>query len=384
MIDTITLRLDETQFSVREYSAFSPDCSNFFHAPYARMGSRGYIDAYQNSTRKEQEAGIYKPQLTLRKRWQKGAPHIYLYVQFSAPKLLFHNNFDELQRGDYDSIIDELHQKLFDMFINTTRKDIETAQVVKIHYSKNIVLPEYVIPPMITNEIRKVDFDLRYDLDEKSFKNAGHSIRFHSNEFEVIFYDKKKDLERSRISDKRSVEKDNAIQMSLFEPISKIKPFDVLRMEVRLNTLQRIKREFNVPKDSDILLKELFTEEKCTQVLSKYWDDILESYKFLTCSIDDLERYFARFMINNPNTRLTNMLAAHSFIYSLKTMGTKKFRRFLEVRYSKRSWYGLKRTMARYNLYGDLPSYFDAVTKALSDYKPLHLADHIGLDAKTG
>ncbi len=70
MIDTITIRLEESQFRILDHNKFSPNTYNFFYPPYSKMGGRGYIDAYQNPKKSELKEGIYKPQLTLRKRWQ--------------------------------------------------------------------------------------------------------------------------------------------------------------------------------------------------------------------------------------------------------------------------------------------------------------------------
>lgn len=375
MIDTITLRLNETQFKINDHTQFSPDCHDFFYPPYARMGSRGYLDAYQNPTRAELQKGNYKPQLTVRKRMQRNGFPIFLYIQFSAPKLLYGNNFDELTNKDLYAIVDELRQKLFEMSVIVKQETLLKAAVVKIHYSKNIVLPEFVIPHLVTSEIRKVDFDLRYDLAEKDYRNAGHSVRFHSNEFELIFYDKKKDLERAKISDKRAVEKDSAIQLGLFDSLHTKNPFEVLRMEVRLNTYQKIASELKMEKE-DMTLINLFSIHKSSQVLSKYWNEIITSYKLLKCDISDKERFFARFMVHNPNARLTNALAAYACIETIKEMGTRKFRRLVETRYSRRAWYGLKDSMNKYELYGKIPKHFEAVTQALDEYTPLRLSDY--------
>jgi len=375
MIDTITLRLDESQFKILDHDKFSPNTCNFYHPPYARMGSSGYLNAYQNPKKKELLAGIYKPQLTLRKRWQEHSPMISLNVQFSAPKMLYQNNFDELSDSDLDKILTELRSKLFDMGVALRMNDLGNAKVIKIHYSKNIVLPEYVIPHMVISEVKKVDISMHYDLAEKDYRNEGHSIRFHTNEFELIIYDKKKDLQKSKKSDKKSIEKDNSIQLNLFDKLIMKKPFEILRIEARLNKSNRIKNELGISKEHHTL-NTLFSSKTSINLLSNYWKNILKCYQIMSYEIENKEKFLASFMINNPEAKLTNALTVYSIIEFSKEMGIRKFRNLIEKKYTRRTWYSLKKTINKYDVQGKLPNHFDAITKTLNTYQPLSLADY--------
>lgn len=375
MIDTITLRLNESQFKILDHDKFSPSTYNFFHPPYVRMGSRGYIDAYQNPTKSELKEGIYKPQLTLRKRWHNDEPLIVLYIQFSAPKILFGNNFDELIDSDLDKILSELSSKLMDMGVGLRIKDLNEAKVTKIHYSKNIVLPDYVIPYMVIDEVRKIDFNVHQELTERDYRNSGHSIRFHANDFELIFYDKKKDLQKSMNSDKKSIEKDNAIQLSLFDKIKRKKPFEVLRIEARLNTSNRIKNELGLSK-KDHTLKSLFSSQLSTRLLRRYWKNLNNSYRLLSCDMEDKEKFLASFIINNPDAKLSNALSTYALLEFINHMGISKFRNLIDKKFSRRTWYSLKASLDKYKMDRKLPDHFDAVTNALKNYKPLLLDDY--------
>jgi len=375
MIDTITIRLTESEFKILQHDKFSPDTYNFFYPPYSKMGSRGYIDSYQNPTKTELKQGIYKPQLTLRKRNQTPEPLIYLYIQFSAPKVLYGNNFDELENSDLDEILSRLIVSLRNMGVMLRIKDLKDAKVTKIHYSKNIVLPEYIIPSMVIGEIKKVDFNLHNELTERDYRNAGQSIRFHTNNYELIIYDKKKDLQKSMHSDKRSIEKGNSIQLKLFDNIKKKKQFEVLRIESRLNNANWIKKELGISKQNQTL-KTLFNSELSCKLLNKSWKNILNRYSLLRCEIDDKEMFLASFMINNPEVRLTNALATYGFLELVNKMGIGKFRNLVENKYSNRTWYTLKKTIDTYNLSGNLPNHFEAISTILKNYKPLLLKDY--------
>ncbi len=375
MIDTITLRLDESQFRIFDHDKFSPSTYHFFNSPYTRMGSKVWLSANQNPTKKESLEGIYKPQLTLSKIFHENKPRIFLYIQFSAPKILFGNNFDELKDSDLDEIILKLSSALLSMGVSLRMNEFENAKVTKIHYSKNIVLPEYTIPHMVISEVRKVDLNMHHDLTEKDYRNGGHSIRFHTNEFELIIYDKKKDLQKSKKSDKKSIEKDNAIQLNLFDTLKKKKPFEVLRIEARLNSSNKIKSELGISKEQHTLYK-LFNSKTSVTLLSNYWKNIIKCYQIMSYEIENKEKFLANFMINNPEAKLTNALTVYSIIEFSKEMGIRKFRNLVEKKYTRRTWYGLKKSINKYNINGKLPNHFDAITKTLDTYQPLRLEDY--------
>ncbi len=375
MIDTITLRLDESEFRITDHNKFSPCTYNFYYPPYTRMGSRGYLDAYQNPTRKELLVGKYKPQLTLRKKWQGNAPAIYLYIQFSAPKMLYGNNFDEISDLDLDNIIMELNSLLNEMGVRLRLFDLRFAKVTKIHYSKNILLPEYVISSMVIGEVKKSNISLFYDISEKDYRNEGHSFRFHTNEFELILYDKIKDLQKSSKSDRKSIEKDNAIQLNLFDNIPIQKPFDVLRIELRLNTPDKIYRETRIDKKSQTLEK-MFNSEISINLLSNCWGNIIKNYHLISCDIEDKENFLAGFLINNPDIKLTNALAVYSALEFFKDIGARKFRNLIEARYTRDTWYALNRRIRNYNMKSSLPNYLQAITNYLEYYEPLRLESY--------
>ena len=369
MIDTITIRLAAPQFRITDHYKFSPDTHNFFYPPYAKMGGRAYLDSYQNPTRSELKEGEYKPQLTVRKRWQDSEPLIFLYVQFSAPKILFGNNFDELKDTDLDEVINVLNSRPSDMGVITSKTELLKAKVVKIHYSKNIVLPDYIIPSMLIGEVRKVDFNLHRELTERDYRNSGQSLRFHVKDFELILYDKKKDMQKS-------IDKDNTLQLELFEKIQRKRPFEVLRIEIRLNSTNRIKDEVGIPK-KDHTLERLFDTQISIKVLQRYWTQLNKGYKSLNYDIQDKEKFLASFLVNNPEARISNAFTTYAMLEFLQDIGTSKLRNLIDTKFSKRTWFNLKANLNKYKLNGELPDYFNAISDSLKKYTPLNLKDHL-------
>lgn len=148
MIDTIVLTLDENSFEIVEHDKFSPSTEGlYFRSSYYRLGGRANLTCVQNPTSTELRNGIYKPRLTVTKRIDKHHQfQITLKIEFSIPKLLYGNNFDELEDDDFTLVISKLKQSLRDMGVIVSEPVLINAQVSAIHFSKNIPLVDYPTP----------------------------------------------------------------------------------------------------------------------------------------------------------------------------------------------------------------------------------------------
>ena len=105
------------------------------------------------------------------------------------------------------------------------------------------------------------------DVNQTDYRNEGHSYKWHCNSYEVVFYDKIKDLEKAKQSEKRAIEKDSALQLNLFPRFARRKKFEILRMEVRLNKRQKIKQLLQSLASNQISLLKAFlrppSQRKC-------------------------------------------------------------------------------------------------------------------------
>lgn len=241
MLDTIALTLDRHQFEVPEPDRFSPSAKGLLAAPYYPLGARGNFACAMNPTKSALAAGRYSPRLTLVKRKVRGGFALTLRIEFSAPKLLFGNNFDELTVRDFEPVLEALHRSVVAMGIRVGVDTLRGASVSTIHYSKNIAFTDHTTCSMVMSELELIDLDRRLDLSHTDYRNEGHAIRYHANSYEVTFYDKLKDLEKARYSEKRAIERDYGPQLHLFADRGAFpKELEVLRMEVRLGTRAKI------------------------------------------------------------------------------------------------------------------------------------------------
>ena len=82
------------------YNRWSPDITHYLKPPYVKFGGHKSVFATRTPTKDDKIAGIYLPRLKLIKAVRTGGYSVRLYVELSAPKVLFNNNFDELADGD--------------------------------------------------------------------------------------------------------------------------------------------------------------------------------------------------------------------------------------------------------------------------------------------
>ncbi len=203
------------------------------------------MTSMHNPTQKELRAGIYKPRLTLMPRITfDGTWDTLLKIELSLPKLLFGNNFDELSNKDFTALVDALACSLLGMGILVTPEALTEAPINGIHYAKNIPLTDGSTPYHFITKIKDANIKLSLDVNQTDYRNDGHCYKWHCNAYEVVFYDKIRDLEKAKISAKRAVEKESALQLNLLGTFKKRKKLEILRMEVRLNKRAKIAQLF--------------------------------------------------------------------------------------------------------------------------------------------
>lgn len=271
MIDTVVLSIPVTNTDMKTLEQFTPSAENIF------TSDRGFKHYKRNPTAIEKRLKKYIPILNLYRRIRRNEtqPEFDLQIQFSAPKLIYGNNFQEVSEYDFEEIVSELHIKLYLMGIHIDKDRIMNARVSAIDYSKNILLSKGLNSSMVLNQLYKsIDTNNLYDFTQVIFKNGGQTLHIHSNKFEFVMYDKVRELMQSKVSEKRSVDKQPYIQFSLLDEIALVDNY--FRLELRLNTTKVIKEKI---KDfaTDYVeviptFKSLFNRNLSQQILSNYWN----------------------------------------------------------------------------------------------------------------
>ncbi|MCR4330217.1 MAG: hypothetical protein NUV65_06770 [Candidatus Roizmanbacteria bacterium] len=367
MLDTIKLTLDKNMFHIADMKLFQKEKMN---------AARGFFTLVQNPTRTELENGIYKPRLTLSKRFNiSGRFEPTLSIELSLPKLLFGNNFDELVETDFPKIVEKLRLRLKSMGVLVFTQTLVNSPVSSIHYSKNIPLTDGTTPHYLIGKIKQANISLALDVNQTDYRNDGHSYKWHANSYEVAFYDKIKDIEMAKKSEKRAIEKDNSIQLNLFETFKERKRLEVMRMEVRLNKRQKIKQLFKtLGIQSVFTFKELFNSDIAKQVLIHYLDEI-ESKRLLLFDYKPTssKSLLADLIINNPNIGIRKTIQ----LYGLKQIfdsTTPRELRNMFSKYGQRNWYRLIAEAKAIKL-PTSQSPLKVVLEHLNKFEPLKLVD---------
>lgn len=377
MLDTIVLTLSSGMYYIKDPDMFEPS-ANLILGNNSSLGSRGYIPAKQNPTKNELKAGVYKPRLTLTNRYNytKRVREATLKIELSLPKLLYGNNFDELTQTDFEPVTEKLRKVLQTMGVMVFRTLLENAPVSAIHYSKNIPLTDGSTPHYIIGKIKEANIKMSLDVNQTDYRNEGYSYKWHSNSYEVAFYDKIKDLETAVKSEKRAIENNNAIQLGLFEPLQERKRLEVLRMEVRLNKRQKIKQLFTtLGITEDITYKNVFNTAVSQKVLLYYLDEVesnrLPLFDYKPANPKAL---LAELIVQNPKLKLKRIMQIYGLKQVFDTVNPRELRTMFSNQ-SQRSWYRLIAEAKAIKL-PPTQSPLKVIREHLNTFEPLKLNDY--------
>ncbi len=342
MIDTIVINIPRVKIKglhMEKFKTFIKD-SNY------KGSNISIAKLISNPTKEDLLKGNYRPRLTLYNR--RGSTT--LRIEFSASKMLFKNNFIELKDDLFEELIDKLRQALFFQGIVIDREVLINHELSGIHYSKNIFLDKHLFPHMVLKELSNCDMSKRLDQTEIEYRNGGSLLKFRTNSYEYVFYDKIKDLEKSKTTEKGREEKDNAIQLHLFDFTNTAELPRVIRFETRLNTKKEIRSALRKAGLSESLtLKELFSMAKSKAVLLKTFENIESTRLPLLSESKKVEEFAGNFMINNPSASMNNMAMAYGYLMMLDGLNLKEFRNLTEVKYGKNSWSKAKSQLKRFS-----------------------------------
>ncbi|MBR5046188.1 hypothetical protein IKX73_00965 [Candidatus Saccharibacteria bacterium] len=318
MIDTVILRVNYPNFRISPsvYRKFSPSAHGIFGPPYYSFGSGKVIKCVLQLKAKDKKLGVYQPRVTLMKAIRAGGVSVFLHIEFSAPKILYNNNFDELSSNDFKAVCAELYRKLYKLGIEIKRNQIERAEVKTVHFGKNIIFDDYRTAASVIGDIAKANVSTRKQADMRVYRNDGEALHFYSASQAIAIYDKRRELAKSRVSERGLLEKDNYCQLTLFDNIRSKKPFEVVRVEARYNT----KRAFNTAlkhaleygRASDSVAR-LATKQKLVFV------DIFNEELAKTL----LEYEFAQIEAKNLDLNETITNTATSFLHEINTLNPK-------------------------------------------------------------
>lgn len=333
MVDTVKLLIPVHNPLIFDGSRFTPISLEQL------VNSRGYGKTFLNPSPTYAKMGKYMPRLTMYKRVRKTVEY-QLAVEFSAPKMLFGNNFDELAESDFDALLTALQGALYELIgIKFFKPQLAHADIAAWHPSKNIVFLDYTSCQTILNTMGKLDVSKMYDFQKTDFRD-GHVVHIHTNSLDIAFYDKMADLRKSLVSGKRTFEKDSLIQLNLLEGLSEYRPMEVFRYEVRFVGRASIKRAY--PELDRWTFETLYKQKLCQKMLLKHWNKLTSSVDMLALDVKDPYELLQNYLEENEGIQPQAALAAVAGLLITSQVGTIGLRNTLEAQYGKQVWYRLK------------------------------------------
>lgn len=335
-----------------------------------RGNYKNYFKAVCNPSAESKKLGRYQPRLTYTQRPGKTSltARYELMIELSLPKLMFGNNFDELQDTSLDDVVYKLRHSLKEMGLWLLSSQLESAEVRTIHFSKNIVFRDYTSCSSVIKMLRMADISKVYDVQHTDFRN-GQVLHIHTNSLDIAVYDKIADMRQAKISDKRAIEKDNAAQMNVYDALAKVTPLAALRYEVRLGTKAKIRSSLEtVGYVGSLTFKGLYSSELAQCFLMSHWDSFFANLPKLALDSDEPDKVFANILLAPDLTGPREAMAQLGMTVLMQSSDHRGLRTLVEDRFGSHAWKRLKpllKTQAK----GQYKAIV-AVAKALDDFKP--------------
>lgn len=364
MVDTIKILLPIPDPMKLDSPRFSPlTVSQLMRGP----GFKTYL----NMTKEYAKLGRYMPRLTLYKRFNGSIPYYELGVEFSAPKLLRGNNFEELMGADLPLLAEALQSALDELVGYTfSIEAIVNAKVSAFHPSKNIVLPDVTSCRAVIAALAKLDITMLYDLHRTDYRD-GCLLHLHANTIDIAFYDKLADLRTARTSTKRAFDKEPVVQSDIVDKLIVENELNVLRYEIRLNNRRKIKEVY--PELQEWSLHELFDEELCQRPLLAHWQRITESIDVIGMDVDKPYEILHNLLLSKNGKTLRQNLTIAGGLMVLNQVGYRDFHHLVRDSFDTTTWYRLKKDL-------EVPprkraDWVLAVDKVIEDFTPVQESD---------
>jgi hypothetical protein len=380
MIDTVVLALDMSKFSIPKsmYDAFTPSARGLLEPPYYSFGKQKVLKCVLNPSASDKKKGLYLPRITLFKAVRAGGYSLFAHIEFSVPKILYNNNFDELADDDFQLLCQELAKRLRYMGFFIFSALIETAEVKTIHYGKNIVKTDYTTASSVINDIAKSNITTRKDIDIRAYKNSGEAVHFFNTKQGFAVYDKVKELNKAKKTEKGLLEKDAYCQLSLFDDYQPRKPFEVVRIEARYNDRRVIKSVLTKTNTTinGLTFRDLFSSDIAKKVLQYEFEQIKAgNLAFDKSKAKSIEDFATEIVATNPDATPSKILKAIAIKSLFNETGSRDIRKLIGANSSQ--WSRLVKDMSNIRFRHRQEDGFDIIDKELKRFTPVKVKDYV-------
>jgi hypothetical protein len=341
MIDTVCLLIPKDKLTVLELSGYG--------VPTWSLHSKTdqYDKFVKNPSKRDIDSGLYFPRLTgYRRKFRQDAN---VRIEFSAPKLLYQNNLDELENNDFPKVIEILQERLRTMGIVVSKSVLENASVSAVHFSRNILLEDGYTVNHLISEMNKVNLRKTFDFARSRYINDGQSLYAHTTAHQLVIYDKVADLGKDK---KRAIDKDQTpYQQSLFEQLNKKDELkEILRFEVRLSQKQKMNKVLeDLGYNKNPTFKDVFSTVISKKVVSDYWKRLIKerSLGIFSISVSNKDVLRTLFTADKKLKPKQAVYLLGLFVLARDESGMRQLRAIMTKRSHDRTWYRVAKDIQR-------------------------------------
>lgn len=336
MLDTVILAVSKEKMKTLD------DKDRF---PSWRLSGAGssYIKWVKNMPKRKHYQDLYYPRLTAYKHGNTSDSAIAMvHIEFSVPKLLYLNNLDEVEEGDFMKVLEVLKERLLEMGEATNLIELKNAIVTTFHPSKNIVLSDGYRAYDVIKNLEKINVHKKLELTKVNFKDDGKALQLYAKSYSLVIYDKMADMNQYK---NKAVDKDRTYyQLSLFDELKKEKQLlEVLRLEIRL--CNKIKLNSILKKmghKENPTFEDIFKKDICRKTVLWYWETIIKNENLFLFEIESNPMQLLKDILRvNPTIKVGKAIELVGLSVLSKDGGIRTLRDVTEKRITRRNWYPL-------------------------------------------
>lgn len=375
MIDTVILRIDRSDFDILPlaYPHFSQKIYPILDREI-RIGR--FTKTSYNLSEELKQSGLYFPKFFLMKGRRSGGFAIFAHIEFSAPKLLFGNNFEELTGNELPQICETLSARLKMMGIIIKTSVLKTGIVATIHYGKNILFTDYTTASQVIGDLAKCDITIRKQWDKRDYINGGEALYLQTQTSGLVVYDKVQELKATRYKNGR-FEEDNQCQFHLLDKIQQNSPFEVVRIEFRLknrvtirDTFQKYNLDFCEGRFCDV-----FSLETARTLLLETFSPFLANQNILISFNGSLEKLAIELKRGSPSLSPKDILAIIGQKALLEEVSFRDIRNIIGA--TSGQWSRIKQVTNKARTDIRTRGSIDIIRRELEEFRPIKMASYL-------
>ena len=370
MLDTLGLAVQDGHYRFGENVQFNPSAELL----YSRWG----LWSVKLIVPKDLK-GYYFPQVYFckcRRDDSTGEKRCYyeLHIECSVAKLLKGENLFSIRESQKEEFAHKLSQVLKMAGITVSPEDIITASTTKLHIAHNMVL-DYPVN-MVVDEIAMADA-WKYDpsTEKDGFRNGGECYHIHHNAYELAFYNKVTDMERLQGCTKHAVDGELYPNLSVYQKYLNGQSKHILRMELRINDTNYIKKEVNSilgrPANTTVTVGDCFNNALAQQILLKQWQKVEEACFKLPVYRRDSTKLFAEIKRRNPKRQDAHLWKAAYILQMIAEKGRVFVKNTLASMYGKVKAETMIKDALTLKFTRRQPNYIAQIGQELKKFNPL-------------